>query len=60
MCPSRPWKFLGWGIDDADVPEQAGLNCIKRSHAEWLYLSRFVLALYIAERRDVEPEPSAW
>ena len=52
--------FLGWGIDDPDIPEQAGLNLIEHSHAEWLYLARFLPALYIAERRGVDPAPSAW
>ncbi|MDP9284589.1 MAG: hypothetical protein M3P41_06535 [Actinomycetota bacterium] len=52
--------WLGWGLDEPNVPDETGLGLIKHSHAEWLYLARFLPALYIAERRDVEPAPAAW
>ena len=56
----RSHFWLGWGLPDASVPDEVGLGLVKHSHAEWLYLARFLPALSIAERRDVLEPPPAW
>jgi hypothetical protein len=52
--------WLGWGLEGADVPDEVGLSLMKHSGAEWIYLTQFLPALYMAERREVEPAPAAW
>jgi hypothetical protein len=56
----RSHFWLGWGLPGPAVPDEVGLGLVKHSHAEWLYLARFLPALFIAERRDLEPAPGAW
>jgi hypothetical protein len=58
--------WLGWGLGlspaelQQELPDELGLNLMQHSATEFFYLSRFLPALSIAERRDEEPPPSAW
>ena len=56
----RSHFWLGWGLPDPDVPDEVGLGLMKHSHAEWLYLARFLPALYVAEIRERVEPPAAW
>jgi hypothetical protein len=56
----RSHFFLGWGLPDVRVPDEAGLGLIKHSYAEWLHLARFLPALYAGENRDRVRPPEAW
>ena len=58
--------WLGWGLDlppeqlAEQIPDGLGLDLMKHSSSEWIYLSRFLPSLYVAENRETLPAPAVW
>jgi hypothetical protein len=54
---SRFW--LGVGLDQGP-PDELGLALMKHAYTEFMYLSRFLPSLYVAENRETEHPPFPW
>ncbi len=61
---SRFWLGAGLGAPPEAltelIPDERGSGLMKHAYTEFIYLSRILPALYVAEQREVEPPALPW
>ena len=61
---SRFWLGEGLGAPAEElrqaIPDENGLNLMKHAYTEFMYLSRFLPSLHVAENREEVAPPFPW